>query len=668
QQQTGRQIILPNLRKHFFQDGVVFENMFAATLTLSAVAWGVVESGQPSVIKGHGTFSRDTCYLRSHLDGLRDTLDQLRLRAPYGEMKTAALWNLDQVGVSLLSDAYDPLRVWQGPHIYRRMANRELLLEAGKRWLKADGDGFGGILRGHLSRLVTGIDYTVFNQQMSGWMTARKILEKDLDGLERFDFISPLLTIMDHQQHVDPHPRNLIHWLVELDRLMGGVFRAVAESDRRDTTIVVLTSDHGSEIQPGKVGFSYPMTRHFRQPVFGGHTVKTLLVDTAWKALSTPSPGIDFPRIYESPHSPYGKKRNPEFGRKEYVTCYIDPFGNGRATVHLRNNDINQLHLILLELKRRQPEERFDRLRSLFQETFKRTRAWLAPDLALMEDYQAGALDLAANLKAKADKFSHDSAWRLNKEVKRLGPQIEALQRLLSIAFGEGAGGINFDQTFSRPFKIPSFIPKQYLGRRNSVYQLSRYTIGLDGDLNWIETTLDHKGRSVPMNYFDILANYKAANSPVNGHRNPYDLIVTGLPLEETRRALKEHGLLDRFSELKSAVWMKSSARLNPVKGGEAVAVWTKDNRMLYAPVRDFQQNADGTLQFDLAEERDPLALLKGTGFRPPDGASGLDWMRKLHPDRDWLKAAFSTEYSTAVNTILDIFHNPVPQFVDSDD
>lgn len=667
QQQTGRQIILPNIRKHFFEDGVVFDNMFAATMTLSAVSWGVIESGQHSVIKGHGTFSRDTCFLRSHLDGFRDSMDQLRLRAPYGEMKTAALWNLDQTGVSLISDAYDPLRVWMGPHIYRRTANRELLLEAGKRWLTADGEGFTDIVHSHLSRLVTGIDYTVFNQEMSGIMTARKILEKDLKGRERFDFISPLLTIMDHQQHVDPHPRNLIHWLVELDHVMGGVFAAVSQSERRDRTIVVLTSDHGSEIKPGKVGFSYPMTRHFRQPIFGGHTVKTLLVESAWKALSTPVPGIDFPRIYESPHSPYGKKRNPEFGQDEYVTCFIDPFGNGRATVYLRNNDINRLHLILLELKREQPTQRFEQLARLFQENLERTRIWLDPDLALLEDYYAGASDLAANLKAKADKFSHDTAWRLSKEVKQLGPQIEALQRLVSITFEEGQGGLNFRRTFSRPFEISHFIPKQYLGQRNSVHQLSNYTLGLDEDLNWIETTIDHKGRSVPMNYFDILANYEAANAPANGKRNPYDLTVTGLPLLEAQRALEQHGLLSG-EQLKAAVYMRSSARLNPTKGGEAVAAWTEDDRMLFAPVANFGQSIDGLLHFDLASDRDPLGLLKGPGFRPPAGASPLEWMRHPRPSRDWLKAAFSTEYGTAVNRILDIFYNPTAQFIDSED
>jgi hypothetical protein len=97
------------------------------------------------------------------------------------------------------------------------------------------------------------------------------------------------------------------------------------------------------------------------------------------------------------------------------------------------------------------------------------------------------------------------------------------------------------------------------------------------------------------------------------------------------------------------------------------VAAWTEDDRMLYAPVRNFRQGIDGLLHFDLAEERDPLGLLKGQGFRTPDGTPPLEWMRRPRPSLDWLKATPSTEYGTAVNRILDIFYNPTPQFIDSE-
>ena len=74
-QQTGQRDLLPNLRRYFYQGGVRAENMVSATVTLSAVAWSVIDTGHPSVVKRHMTFSRQTGYLRGHLDGFRDTFE-----------------------------------------------------------------------------------------------------------------------------------------------------------------------------------------------------------------------------------------------------------------------------------------------------------------------------------------------------------------------------------------------------------------------------------------------------------------------------------------------------------------------------------------------------------------------------------------------------------------
>ncbi len=661
---TGREIILPNIRRYFFENGVYAENTYSETLTLSAVAWSVIETGQPSVVKGHGTFSRDTSYVRSHLDGFRDTMDAMRHQ---GE-KTSALWNLDQAGVSLVMDAYDLDRTWTSPHIYRRIGNRELLVEAGRRWLDNNQDGFGNIVRSHLSRLVTGIDYIEWAQEMAGLFTARKILERDLTGAEQYDYISPLFTLMDHQQHIDPHPKNLIHWLVKLDLLVGEIFGAVERSDRRERTVVALVSDHGSEIDPGKVAFSFPLTKVFRTPLLGGHTVKTMLVEAAWKALSTPIPGIDFPRVYESEYSPYGKNVDPKAGENDYVTCFIDPFGNARATVNLRNNDLNRLHLILMKLKRKPDEARFSKLRELFRATLRQTRVWLEPDLALYRDYHEGSQDLARHLAAKTDNYSLDSVWRLNEEAKRDAPQIAALQRLLGIRFDCDGRGDCFDELFSTAFQIEDYIPKGYLGLANNIYQLSHYTIGLDDDLHWVEKTVDAQGNRVAMDYFQILSNYQASNAPVNGLRNPFDLLATPVPPQRIMPVLLERGLAASSDRLRNVVWVKSTARSNPAKGGEALILQTMEGLVKYVPVLHFRQLEDLSFDFDLASHQDPLALLAGKGFEPPTGTDPLRWAMTFHERQEWLEAIHKTEYSTAVCILLDILNDAVPEFVDSRD
>ncbi len=663
--QTGRRIVLPNIRRYFFENGVHLENIFSETVTLSAAAWAVIDTGQPSVIKGHATFSRDTCYLRSHLDGLRDTLDAIRR----GESKTAALWNLDQVGVSPMRDAFDPWRVFQGPQIYSRSGHREFLGRTGIRWLTNDEDGFSDIFRSHLSRLVTSIDYTEFNQEMTGEMMARKVLERNITGEERYDYITGLFTLMDHQQHVDPHPENLIHWLTKLDRGVGRIFSAIERSERRDNTVVTLVSDHGSEIKPGQTAFSFPITRHFRKPIFGAHTIKTLLVESAWNAASVVIPGIDFPRVYESRYSPYGEAAQGPGGESGYVTAFIDNFGNGRSSVNLRNDDLNRLHLLLLELRKQPiPAQRFTRLRDLFRETLEQTRTWLEPDLALYEDYRAGSLDLAANLARKADNFSQDSSIRLIQEASRDAPQIKALQRLLSIRFeaSDPGEGPLFDELFSKPFRIPDFIPKQFLGLANTFHQLSNYTMGLDEDLNWVRSTVDAQGRSVEMNYFDVLSDYRAPNAPANGRFNPFDLMIAKLPSASVEEALGARGLLAPQRKVKNAVWARSTAKDNPEKGDEALIVQDAQGLLQYIPLRRLEQDPEGAIRFELGEAKDPLRLLASTYFRSLSRQDALDWMRAFHSRNEWLEAAFDSEYGTAICTLIDILNNPVPDLVAS--
>ncbi len=665
QEQTGKSIVLPNLRHYFFEDGVYVENFFSETLTLSPVSWGVIETGQHSVVKGHATFSRDTGYLRYHLDGLREVLDAVR----HGESRSTPLWNLDQIGLSLMPDAFDPDRVWSGLQIYRRSANRQTILESVRHFAHNDKRGVFRIIQSHLSRLVTGRDYTEFAQDISGLMTARKILEKDLLGREKYDYLSPCFTLIDHQQHVDPHPQNLIHWTVKLDGLVGGIFEAVEQSARRNQTVVAIVSDHGSEIQPGKTAFSFPITEMFRTPLFGGHTVKTLLVENAWNSVTTPIAAVDSPRVYESRHSPYGDDAGGEEG---FVTCFIDNFGNGRSAVNLRNDDLNRLHLILLEIKRSEPDsERWLRLGSLFRETLGQTRKWLEPDLALYRDYREGTRDLAVNLLSRTDKDALNAAWRLQEEADRDAPQIAALELLLGLRFTpeEERNGLLFDAMVRSDFRISSLIPKAFLGVPNQVHQLSRYTLGLDRDLNWVTTTVDPKGRRLPLNYYQIMSDYRAPNAPANGDFNPHDLIVTRLPARQAARALRAIAGDDAGERgLRNVVWVKSTARNRFDKGGEALIVEDDDRQIRYLPIAGLEQAEDHTIRFTPGTGPDPLGLLGQSGVRVPDQASRFDWVRRFHSRRDWLEATFRTEYSTAVCILLDIVNNPTEAFIDSPD
>src|SRR3990167_4855129 len=172
---------------------------------------------------------------------------------------------------------------------------------------------------------------------------------------------------------------------MRLDHRLGRILAAVERSQRRDQTLVAIVSDHGSEYQPGAINLAWPITRMFRTRALGGHTVATVMAEDAGRVLSNTIPGVEFPRVYESPYSPYGKAAGPG-GEDDYVTAFLDNFGNARAELHLRNNDLNRLHLLLLARRRPLREKKRERLRQLLREAAGSVRQWLDPELA---DYRA---------------------------------------------------------------------------------------------------------------------------------------------------------------------------------------------------------------------------------------------------------------------------------------
>jgi len=655
--QTGREDLLPNLRRYFYQGGVRADNLFSDTMTLSAVAWSVIKTGQPSVLKRHMTFSRNNGYLRGHLDGFRDSFDIVAGHS----RKTSALWELDQVGVSLLSDGFNPLRRYEIPQMFYRLPPGDYLRD----WPRAyatTGESFSnpwGILRGHLKRRVEGVEYSDFNEEFLADHVAQRILERDFGGDESYDYLTVFFSI-DHQHHVDPNPENLVHRMMRLDRRLGRIFRAVERSQRREQTLVVVLSDHGSEYLPGAVNLSFPITRVFRTRLFGGHTVATLMAEDSAHALTNPIQGIDYPRVYESPFSPYGKAAG-KGGRDDYVTAVLDNFGNARADVNLRNNDLNRLHLLLLARQRALNEEQRARWRTRLRQTVADLWAWLGPELDNYSAYHQGSLAWAGNLRQRADYYWRDIGKRLKNEAERDAPQLKTLSRLAELCQAEDPVAWLVE---NHP-AIPELIPKKYLGQRNSVYQLTHYTIGLDDNLAWVEQTVDPQGRTVPMDYISMLSNYRAPNPPPSYEPNPMDLIVKSLPVEPLRAALVKRGWLDQGMELRQVNWVVSTAKHNLRKGGEALVLEAADGRIRYLPILHLQQKAEGTFSFAPHNHLDPLGLFYDAAFRSPSGEPAFTWLERFHTPQEWLEAAHDTYFSAAPVIIGDIAGVHVESFID---
>ncbi len=653
--QTGSRDLVPNLRRYFYQQGVVAENMYSSTTTLSAIAWSVIETGQPSVIKRHMYFNRANGQLRGYLDAFRDTWDIAWRRG----RKTTAVWELDQTGVSLFADAFQPLRRYDTPQMYYRLTPASYLGGMAGAYLTAGESNPWGIVRRHLARQVEGMNYPDFSEEFAADHIAAKLLELDTVRGERYDYISTFFSL-DHQQHVDPDAENLIHRMIRMDRRIGRIFNAVEQSQRREVTLVALVSDHGSEYEPGAINQAWPITRAFRTRLFGGHTVATVMAEDAGRALSSPVPGIDYPRIYESPFSPYGKAAGGEDG---YSTTFIDNFGNARAEVHLRNNDLNRLQLLLqARQQRRLDEAQRARLGGLLRSTLADTWRWLEADLAGYEDYYLGADAWLPNLKARPDYYWRDVATRFEEEQRLDAAQLRALRRLAELC--RAPDPLAWLEKNKPP--ISDLIPKRYFGRRNSVYQLTHYTIGLDEQLDWVESTLDLQGERVPMDYISILSNYSLPNPPTGQVPNPVDLIVRTLPVESVPAALLARGWLPAEVELQQAIWIVSTAQNNLRRGDQALLLEAANGDLRYLSIHRLRQRADGQLELEPAADLDPLGLLYDEGFQAPDGTPAFWWLGEFHGPREWLAAVHNTHYTVAPLIFDDIAGLHTEPFVDN--
>ncbi|MGH9788118.1 MAG: alkaline phosphatase family protein [Candidatus Acidiferrales bacterium] len=659
--ETGQQDLVPNLRRYFYEQGVRADNMYSATTTLSSIAWSVIETGQPSVVKRHMAFNRNNGYLRSHLDGFRDTLEFSFRRG----RKTNALWELDQSGVSLFSDAFNPLRRYETPGIFYRLTPTSYLGGLAKAYVTA-GQGFSDpweVVRRHLASQVESADWPDFAEEYVANHIAEKILEPDASGRERYDYLTTSFTI-DHQQHVDPVPENLVHRMVRLDRRLGRIFRAVERSSRRDSTLVAVVSDHGSEYLPGAINLAWPITRVFRTRALGGHTVATVMAEDSGRALSAPIPGVDYPRIYESPFSPYGKDAG---GEKGYSTAFIDNFGNARAEVHLRNNDLNRLHLLLLAHgQRRLDEAQRARLRELLRATLGDIWTWFKSDYVLYNDYYLGVRAWLPNLKNRPDYYWRDAAARLEDEQELDVTQLRALSRLAELCQAEAP----LAWLEKNKPAISAILPKRYFGPRNSVHQLTHYTLGLDDNLNWVESTVNPRGERVPMDYVEVLSSWTAPNPPLSHEPNPVDLMVRSLEVEPIRAALVERGRLEPDAALEQVIWIISTAQHNLRRGGQALLLEAADGRLRYLPVRNLAESSDGRITFEAADELDPLGLLYDSGFQAANGPDVSEpafwWLDEFHDRHEWMRAVHNTHYTVAPLIFSDIAGSHAEAFMDN--
>ena len=230
---------------------------------------------------------------------------------------------------------------------------------------------------------------------------------------------------------------------------------------------------------PGIVSQTYNLTDLLNSPAGGAHHVVTNREQLS---------DFKFRSLYPLLHRVVNPSESSFYLRGEaerYPTAWLDIDGNERAALHLRNSDLNKIHILFEQLAR--PELAPDLRKAAAQavgETIDRHRSqWSQTAQQLDEELQALKRAMEARkivVSEQPRKFDDigvkRNAWRLRQELEDWQAEYEAysayLRRLKKL--------LAFEPDRLKVFKekIGDFIPEMSLGDSNTQEQLRHYVAG----------------------------------------------------------------------------------------------------------------------------------------------------------------------------------------------
>ncbi len=348
---------LPYIQQVFGKNGVWLDSFYVRGMSLSAPSWSMLDTGHHLEIHGNAEYDRYT--LRSH-----DYLNFFPLYRAWAEKKRADMPGtelLDEQGVPLLIDRFPVENRYQGFQLFQRGVRLKSLSEGLKNKLRSP-------LRELFDEWQTGFAFTsTINEQME-----RELMAKLKDP--RIHYLDYFSGDYDHVAHLAEDPLSQRHVIEALDSLVGRVWAEIEASPLAATTALVLVSDHGMNTTAGTYSQGYSLVDFFTSAQGGGHHVinnrhtmsefKLKGLDPFVSEVTTPSPDS----FYLAGQS------------GDYPTVVLDLDGNERANIDLRNNSLNIIHILLLQLIKKQLRgpERKAAIDALF-DTLDRVRpAWRA--------------------------------------------------------------------------------------------------------------------------------------------------------------------------------------------------------------------------------------------------------------------------------------------------
>ncbi len=610
---------LPWLSHIFADNGAVFENFYTRGISLSAPSWSMLDTGHHTVIRGNVEYDRYTGHVYDYLNFFPFYLGYARSR------------RVDMPGVEVLNRAGVPLMIDAFPYAQRFQSFQ--LFQRGVRWSTLQ----HVLARRFSSKVLLSMVESAGTpslDEMLGQQTESE-LKQQLKKPEIFylDFYSGDI---DHEGHATNQPAALLDALSRLDGLAGQIWTAIQQSPLASETLFVVVSDHGMNNVPGVFSQGFSLPDLLNSPQGGAHHVitnrhqlsdyKIMGLDPLVQRVITPSTA-SFYLAGQADH---------------YPTAWVDVDGNERASLHLRNSDLNKIHILLLQLARADlaPNVR-KAAAACVVETIDRHRAAWARSAAELQ--QEMALLQQAIERRKVIVESQPKNWTSgqrdggeDKAARRLDDELSTWEHEHSeytdyLAHLRALLALHPDPERSWHQKISEVIPELSLGDNNSVYDLQKYVAGPSPSGLVVDASgrLDEDRSFRHIDYFLLFAQQRARNNPQAAlSAMPIDFMVVRLPAAAPQ-----------------SYWLYGD------DDNQLLILADEAGRICLKPVAHLAQDAQGQIRWtDQAWHAGlPLRLFEDPALGMPAGTDRATWLSSWHAEREWLDAIHLCRYSNGV-------------------
>ena len=633
---------LPWIEHVFYERGVRLENFYVRGMSLSGPSWSMLETGQHLQIKGNVEYDRLTLHTYDYLNFLPfyiSNIGQRRVDMPGAE-------TLDEVGLPLLVDAYAQDERYLSFQLYQRgMRWRTLQHGAQNRFLKNP--------RELLDEWTMGFEIrnTIFDQ------LERELIER-LDN-PRFRYLDLYISDFDHAAHHNRDRESHLYALQTIDAIIGRIWTAIQKTPQAAETALILVSDHGINTDERIYSQGYNLVKLLGSPEGGGHHVITkrrLMLDYSIKGFYPLVPLI----TTTTPDTFYLKGQSTE-----YPTALLDFDGNERASIHLRDSDLNLLHILLQQLQRKGlPAAQERALADAFFKTLERRREEWQRELSQTKE-ELAALN-RANTKQRQflDELKRLEAQRKKKkEVSTVAETMSGDEKLRLFARLDSAEtderkyteyartlsnllALNRESFNPQRIKIEDVIARGAMGRHNSIHALENYVFApaAGGFRLAADGSLDMQKSFRRVNYLALLNEVSMRNNVQTGiDSRPVDFVAVRLPREAVASMLE--------AELRptgDVLWIYDSQQ------NQALILSRRDEagRLLlrYLPIANLTQDETGAVRFERTDWRAglPLKIWEDPQFGVAQ-AERSAWLNRWHTDLEWLRALHKTEYSNGL-------------------